>query len=77
MLNLGYGGGGDLFHAEAGDLRGQLLPGLRTGCGASMSLGDVADFSMSPRTTRQISRDSWGGLPNCPPLLEGAPLDDD
>ena len=27
-----------LFYAEAGDLRGQLLPGPRTGSGASMSL---------------------------------------
>ena len=25
-----------------------------------MSLGDIADLSMSPQTTRQISRDGWG-----------------
>ena len=58
-LQACYGGG--LFHAEAGDLRGQLLPDPRTGSGASMSPGDATDLSMSPPTTRQISNDSWGG----------------
>ena len=83
-----------LFHTEAGDLRGQLLPGPQTGSRASMSLGNATDlsmspsgsgaFSMSPPTTRQISRDRWRGaaagparglarrrrLPTCLPLLE-------
>ena len=52
--------GGGLLHAEAGDLRGQMSPDPQTGSGASMSLGDVADLSMSLPTIRQNLRDSWG-----------------
>ena len=37
-----------LFHTEAGDLRGQLLPGPQTGSRVSMSPGDATDLSMPP-----------------------------
>ena len=57
--------GGGVFHAKAGDLRGQLLPGPRTGSGASMSLA----MSLIFRCRREPP--GGGDLPNCPPRSEG------